>query len=233
MTAAVDLRRTRRDAVAGEIERVAIDLFAARGLDVTVEEIADAAGISPRTFFRYFPTKADVVRAHRRRILERLERALEARPPSEGPFRALREAHLATAQMGPEDRERVVKLGRLLAESRRRGLYECEVERDRIERLVALVADRFPRRVAHDWRPAMVVAVVMAAAETAFRAWLDLAGRRDLGAMMVEAFDLLDAGLLALDEPTGLTPAAPPASRRSSPPTVRRRDARTGGPTAS
>jgi AcrR family transcriptional regulator len=198
----VDLRRTRRDAVAGEIERVAIDLFASRGLDVTVEEIADAAGISPRTFFRYFPTKADVVRAHRRRILERLERALEARPPGEGPVRALREAHLATARMRPEDRERFVLRGRLLAEARRRGLYDGGLESDRIEQLVRLVAARFRRRNAKDWRPAVVVAAVMAAAETAFRAWVEVGGRRELAAMMAEAFDLLDAGLAELDEPT-------------------------------
>jgi AcrR family transcriptional regulator len=206
MNVAVDLRRTRRDAVAGEIERVAIDLFATRGLDVTVEEIADAAGISPRTFFRYFPTKADVIRAHRRRILDRLEHAVEARPAGEGPVRALREAHLATARMRPEDRERFVLLGRVLAESRRRGLYDGQYESDRIEDLVALVAARFRRRRANDWRPAVVVAAVMAAAEAAFRTWVEGGGRRDLAAMMAEAFDLLDAGLAALDE-------SPPTTR--------------------
>jgi AcrR family transcriptional regulator len=198
----VDLRRTRRDAVAGEIERVAVDLFATRGLDVTIDEVADAAGISPRTFFRYFPAKADVVRAHRRRILERLEHALQARPPAEGPVRALREAHLVTARMRPEDRERFVLVGRVLAEARRRGLYDGQFESDRIERLVALTAARFRRRRANDWRPAVVVASVMAAAEAAFRAWVDGGGRRDLAAMMTEAFNLLDAGLAALDGPT-------------------------------
>jgi AcrR family transcriptional regulator len=201
----VDLRRTRRDAVAGEIERVAVDLFATRGLDVTVDELAAAAGISPRTFFRYFPAKADVVRAHRRRILERLEHALQARPAGEGPVRALRAAHLATAQMRPEDRERVVLVGRVLAEARRRGLYDGRVESDRVERLVALTAARFRRRRPNDWRPAVVVAAMMAAAEAAFRAWIEVGGRRDLAAMMAEAFDLLDAGLATLDEPTAPT----------------------------
>jgi AcrR family transcriptional regulator len=44
------------------IQAEAMRLFGERGYaQTTVEDIADAAAISPRTFFRYFPTKEDVV----------------------------------------------------------------------------------------------------------------------------------------------------------------------------
>ena len=45
-----------------ELERVALDLFATKGFDeTTVDDIAAAAGIGRRTFFRYHPSKNDVV----------------------------------------------------------------------------------------------------------------------------------------------------------------------------
>jgi mycofactocin system transcriptional regulator len=45
-----------------DLERVALDLFAAQGFaETTVEQIADAAGIGRRTFFRYFASKNDVI----------------------------------------------------------------------------------------------------------------------------------------------------------------------------
>ena len=44
------------------IESAALDLFTAQGFEqVTIDEIADAAGISRRTFFRYVGAKADAV----------------------------------------------------------------------------------------------------------------------------------------------------------------------------
>ena len=53
-------RRTER--VRQEVAAAAEDLFAKRGYDdTTVEDIAEAAEISPRTFYRLYPAKADVV----------------------------------------------------------------------------------------------------------------------------------------------------------------------------
>jgi AcrR family transcriptional regulator len=56
------LREQRRLATRREISRVALDLVLERGLvDVTVEDIAEAAGVSVRTFFNYFPSKKSAV----------------------------------------------------------------------------------------------------------------------------------------------------------------------------
>ena len=176
---------------------MAIELFAARGFaEVTVDEIAEAAGISPRTFFRYFPTKAQVVRAHQRRLVDRLVRALAARPADEGPVTALREALLATSAMRAEDRERIALVGRLLAgagdDVRRRPRLR---RRPGIDELVAIVAEHAGLDPVNDLRPAVVVAAMMGAAQAAFRAWVWSGGTEELATLVTKALELLNDGL--------------------------------------
>jgi AcrR family transcriptional regulator len=56
------LRERARSALKDSLGDIALELFEERGFDeVTVNDVAAAAGISPRSFFRYFPTKEDVV----------------------------------------------------------------------------------------------------------------------------------------------------------------------------
>ncbi len=62
---------------AHELAAVAQRLFVAEGFDNTsIEDIARAAGISRRTFFRYFSTKADVLFVESAAELRRLQEAL-------------------------------------------------------------------------------------------------------------------------------------------------------------
>src|SRR6478672_8459942 len=65
------------------VERAALDLFTLRGFEnVTSDEVADAAGISRRTFFRYFATKADAVWGDFAGHVARLEGLLAATDPA-------------------------------------------------------------------------------------------------------------------------------------------------------
>ncbi len=92
------LAAQRRTAVAAAIEDAALGLFAARRMDdVTMDEIAAAAGVAVRTVYRYFPTKDQILLAVPLRGGEAMSAAIRSRPTSEAPFEALRNAIEAMA----------------------------------------------------------------------------------------------------------------------------------------
>jgi AcrR family transcriptional regulator len=91
---AAQMRAKRAEMMVSELEAVALRLFEERGFDdVTVEEVAAEAGISVRTFYRYFPAKEDVLQVAIDRRSEALRAALAARSSDEAPLRTLRVAY--------------------------------------------------------------------------------------------------------------------------------------------
>jgi AcrR family transcriptional regulator len=90
---AAQMRAKRSELMLSELEGVALRLFEERGFDaVTVDEIAAAAHISVRTFYRYFPAKEDVLQVKIDRRARALRVALSARPTDETPLHSLRVA---------------------------------------------------------------------------------------------------------------------------------------------
>jgi AcrR family transcriptional regulator len=74
----------RRSILLNEYERVAWELFADRGFrNVTVDEVADAAGVSARTLFRYFQTKEDLLLGYPRRGMAAEVEAITQLEPSD------------------------------------------------------------------------------------------------------------------------------------------------------
>lgn len=81
-----------RDAVSD----AAIELFAAKGFDeTTVDEIAEAAGVSRRSFFRYFASKDDLLAQSTLNYGAALTAAIETAPRDSAPLELLREAVLS------------------------------------------------------------------------------------------------------------------------------------------
>ncbi|MER5183425.1 mycofactocin system transcriptional regulator [Streptomyces sp. NPDC002896] len=76
-----------------DLERIGFELFGRQGFDeTTVDDIASAAGIARRTFFRYFSSKNDLVWGDFEHQLARLRELLNAAEPSSPVMDALREA---------------------------------------------------------------------------------------------------------------------------------------------
>src|SRR4051812_40483541 len=91
----VELREQRRERNAREIQQAAMSLFAERGYaGVTVEDIAGEAGISERTFFRYFASKDHVLVAEAGRRIDIIHESLVAQDDTLDAWQALRTAVL-------------------------------------------------------------------------------------------------------------------------------------------
>ena len=96
------LRERKKLKTRAAIQREAIRLFMERGFEATtIEEIAEAAEISPSTFFNYFPTKEDVV--FQDELDPLILAAFNAQPETTNPIRALRNAMTTVfGQLTPE-----------------------------------------------------------------------------------------------------------------------------------
>jgi AcrR family transcriptional regulator len=87
----VSLRERQRVALEAELRAVALRLFRERGFDdVSVSEIASEAGVSERTFFRYFPTKEEAVLRSLERFGPDIMGALQEQPLDRSWFDILR-----------------------------------------------------------------------------------------------------------------------------------------------
>lgn len=207
----------RRKAQMGrEIREVALDLFDKRGYDeVAVADIAAAAGVSPRTFFRYFAGKDDIILDYQRRVDRRLVQVLQARPESEGAATALRNAYVVTSQVRPEDHEAVLARGRVLRaapvlRARARG------ERgENLRELAEIVAVRMDISPSRDQRPMVLVAAMSAVAVAVWDDWVVSGHPQEPSRAIGTALDQVIAGFSAWDE---IRPAVSRAATRKETP---------------
>jgi len=192
---AVRRRRLLRD----ELGRIAVNLFVDHGFDhVTVADIAATAGMSERTFFRYFESKDEVVLDYERIVHDRLIDAVSARPADEGAVTALREAYLVTSHVEPAARARVVQLARILADAP--GL-RARAHGERLTRDDALITEVARRLRRGDAMHARVVVTAMdAVAAAEFRAWAQSGGTDDPAERIGAALRLIEDGLVNLDD---------------------------------
>ncbi|MGA2537106.1 MAG: TetR family transcriptional regulator [Terracidiphilus sp.] len=93
------LQSRKQQFVRDAIFDAAIELFAAKGFDeTTVEEVAQAAGVSRASFFRYFSSKDDLLARNVMKYGLALIEAIQACPPSFTSFEVMRQTVLSVAK---------------------------------------------------------------------------------------------------------------------------------------
>ena len=184
-------QRTRR-----AIEQSALELFEARGFDgTTIDEIAEAADISPRTFFHYFPTKEDVVLADYAIRLESIVAALEASPAGQAPWAALRGAFLGVGADYETQRDALLRRFRIIHSTESVAARNLQLQASWEDAVTAAVSDWLGVSPADDLRPRLFAGAALAAMRASIRQWLSDGGQSRLPDHIAACFDMLETGL--------------------------------------
>jgi AcrR family transcriptional regulator len=196
----VALRERKKDQTRDALARAAIELFQEKGYEATtVAEIARAASVSRRTFFRYFPTKDALLFVDNSDHLDRFREILESRQPDDGMVDPIRRACLAQADEYMRERDQVVARARIIESSP--GLSKQERQQDLLWEQAITEALLAPRRYSStaERRARMLSGVIVGAMRAAIIEWQRLAGNADLVRLTSEALDLFDLRAIDLE----------------------------------
>jgi AcrR family transcriptional regulator len=191
-------KRETRDALA----RAALELFVERGYDeTTLAEIAEAAGVSTRTIFAYFPGKEDILFSTIEAMRDALAQALTERPAGTDALTALREFILSSAH---EKTELDHKLGRVIAADPTLSSHKRARIAQLQEVLAAAIADDLGVGP-DDFRPQVAAASLTAAFEVLERQDRGLSTaptNEEIAAAIDPVISFVRAGLQALPDRT-------------------------------
>jgi AcrR family transcriptional regulator len=201
--APVSLRERKKLATRRLLRRAALDLVSERGLsNVTVEDIAEAAEVSPRTFFNYFPSKeAALFGGDPDRAAELRERVANG-APGKSALDALRvvlaqdsEAmadELRSLGGDPADWLRRMKMARTDPHVRAASAAQMAM----IERAIAEgLAARLGADQETDPYPGVLAAAAVGVVRACLTFWAGNGGAVPLGQLIDQAFEALANGL--------------------------------------
>ncbi len=186
------LRERKKQKTRESIQRTALRLFEKQGYEkTTIEQIADAAEISPSTFFNYFPTKEDAV------LYDAYDpvaiRMFLKRPRDEPLNVGLRAVLQSLAATVERDERMVLARARLFlgVPALRARLWD-EAERTQLL-ILELLAERTGRR-SDDFELRVAARVVTAAILEASKEWMQSNGRHRLVDLANRALDVVESG---------------------------------------
>jgi TetR/AcrR family transcriptional regulator, regulator of mycofactocin system len=180
------LQTRKQEVVRSAIWDAAVDLFAATSFEeTTIEEIARAAGVSTRTFFRYFASKADLMGQGMVRYRELLTEAVRGAPATFSPLEVVRHTvQQVAAQASAQPRTRqIVKIASSSVGAREAQLSRrAEVE----DAVTEAFAARYRR---DDIAPRLLTGLTLSIVDITFRVW----STREAAAVSSITDDVFDA----------------------------------------
>src|SRR5882724_2192632 len=174
----------------GRLEQAALALYGERGFEsTTVAEIAERAGLTERTFFRYFADKREVLFGGASTLRELLVSAVANAPDSAAPIDAVAAALEAAATTFQTRRDHARQRHAVIAASAE--LRERELIK--LASLSAALADALRGRGVSGPAATLTAEAGIAVFKVAFDNWVDDSNQRDLAQLMRESLDELKA----------------------------------------
>ncbi|MEV6961097.1 TetR family transcriptional regulator [Streptomyces sp. NPDC051207] len=185
----------------------AFQLFLERGYEqTTVDDIVALAGVGRRSFFRYFPSKEDVVFPDHERCLADMTAFLASGGHEDEPVARVCEAARLVLGMYAENPSFSVQRYRLTKRVPGLRAYELSVVWRYERALAEYLRGRFAGRRDGTLQADVIAAAVVAAHNNALRSWLRSDGQGDASAAFDHAVGYVRSAFGA--------PAAPPADER-------------------
>jgi len=192
----ISLRERKKERTRVLLVETANRLFLEGGFEsITVDRITEEAGVSQRTFFRYFPSKEDVVFSKHPKRLARFRQLLSEQRQRRPPGRAVRAALEAFALEYQRAREELLREWRVVTSSPL--LIARDVEQDlEFETAIAeLLTDGQPAGDGAARRARILAGAVFGAVRATMQEWYSDGCRQDLVQLGRDGFQLVD-GLL-------------------------------------
>ena len=203
----------RKQRTRSAIEETSLRLFADKGFEeTTVDDLAAAAGIGRRTFFRYYPSKNDVVFGDYDARTRILRETLSAAGPGVHPVEMVRRALRATNDYAPDEYVSLAIRIWLLTHVRSLQAHAAW----RYSSWEDLIVEHVLARTggAHRLYACGLAKTSIAAMWAAYTVWLDEGAGANLTTLIDEAFARLRAGFADLPTVTGDGAAEPDATLR-------------------
>jgi AcrR family transcriptional regulator len=187
------------------LQVAALELFASQGFErTTAAEIAGAAGLTERTFFRYFRDKRDVLFHGQDLFVSAFLAGLESASPAASPMELIRSGLRSVAAGFPNEHRTYARLRQAVIEANPALL---ERERHKLAGFALTIADALRASGIADPAATLAAESGVTVFKVAFAQWIHVDDQRSLGAIAASVLD----GLLALSRP----PAAEQPGRRT------------------
>ncbi|MFD5556017.1 TetR family transcriptional regulator [Streptomyces sp. NPDC127068] len=190
------LAQRKRQLVSDELTEAALQSMALKGFDVvTVDEIVATAGVSKRTFFRYFASKEDVVVRFLSDMGDGISAELAARPGTEPPSAALKHAVSVPLADCAAHSDRALRVVQLILRTPALHARFLERQGQWHEDLTTELARRRPSAAAPDLYPQLAAGMALTAFNAVLQRWSDSDSAEDPAELIDRAFAVLAPAL--------------------------------------